>query len=223
MTTIPETAEEQMTEIWPSGKRRAAWYEQGGQRVGYRAWSEEGVLVMEQLLRDGVPQGHLRVWHENGHLCEEAWYEDGLEHGRTHQYDTNGVLIGGYSMDRGTGVDLWFAHPGVLSEERHMRNGQRHGYERWWDEDNRKVWEEGHFWEGLEHGIFRRWHHRGGLERGYPRYYVRGQRVSKRQYLRASVADPSLPPFRPEDQSPARSLPENVCAMIHHSGFASSP
>ncbi len=148
MNSIPDTAEELIIDTWQDGSRRSAGYEQDGQRVGYRAWSEEGVLVMEQVLRDGVPHGRFRIWHDNGQLNEDAWYEDGLEHGRTRQYDSDGALIGGYTMDRGTGVDLWFCRPGVLSEERHMRGGQRHGYERWWEEDNRRVWEESHFWGG---------------------------------------------------------------------------
>ncbi|HEU4322642.1 MAG TPA: hypothetical protein VFS21_05790 [Roseiflexaceae bacterium] len=215
MNTIPETAEELITDTWADGSRRSALYEQGGRRVGYRAWSEEGVLVMEQALREGVPHGQLRIWHDNGQLSEDAWYEDGLEHGRTRQYDWDGALIGSYTMDRGTGVDVWFHRAGVLSEERHMRAGQRHGYERWWDEDNQRVWEESHFWEGLEHGIFRRWGSRGGLARGYPRYYVRGERVSKRHYLRAAATDSTLPPFRPEEQSPARTIPDHVRALIH--------
>ncbi|GAB4197798.1 MAG: hypothetical protein OHK0022_16390 [Roseiflexaceae bacterium] len=215
MTEIPETAQEIVDQTWQGGARRAAWYEQDGQRVGYRAWSEEGVLLMEQALRDGVPHGRLRIWHDNGQLCEEGWYQDGREHGQTRQYDWDGTLIGSYTMDHGTGVDLWFMRPGVLSEERHMRDGQRHGYERWWDEDNLHVWEESHFWEGQEHGIFRRWNDAGGLARGYPRYYVRGQRVSKRQYLRAAASDPTLPPFRPEDQAPQRSIPEDVRAKIN--------
>ena len=80
--------------------------------------------------------GLFRTWHENGQLQEESTYYQGKEHGETKQYDENGVQIGSYIMDYGTGVDLWFYTAGVLSEERELRDGLRHGYERWWSGDN---------------------------------------------------------------------------------------
>ena len=113
-------------------------------------------------------------------------------------------------MVHGTGVDLWFMRPGVISEERHCLDGLRHGYERWWGEDNTRVWEESHFWHGVEHGIFRQWNRVGRLRRGYPRYFVSAQRVTKRQYLQATHRDSTLPIFIEEENLPVRQMPEEV-------------
>ncbi|KAB8140352.1 hypothetical protein F8S13_24285 [Chloroflexia bacterium SDU3-3] len=110
-------------------------------------------------------------------------------------------------MEHGTGVDLWFGGPGTLAEERHCLDGDRHGYERWWNSDNRTIWLEGHFWHGEEHGIFREWSARGRLRRGYPRYFVAGQQVDRRRYERARRVDPSLPPPLANENAPLRPLP----------------
>jgi hypothetical protein len=59
----------------------------------------------------------------------------------------------------------------------------------------------------IEHGVFRAWNARGRLRRGYPQYFVDGKRVRKRRYLKGSAADPSLPPFREEENRPDRKLP----------------
>ena len=109
-----------------------------------------------------------------GKFVKKALMYEGKEHGETRQYDENGVQIGSYIMDHGTGVDLWFQSPGVLSEEREYRDGQRHGYERWWRDDNQTIGEESHFWNGIEHGIFRRWNRQRKLSRGYPQYFIHG-------------------------------------------------
>jgi hypothetical protein len=109
---------------------------------------------------------------------------------------------------------LWFQAAGVLSEEREYRDGQRHGYERWWCADNQTVGEESHYWHGIEHGIFRQWNAQRRLRRGYPRYFVQGQRVTKRQYVRACHHDPTLPPFVADDNQPFRSCPEGGCQRI---------
>ena len=110
-------------------------------------------------------------------------------------------------MDHGTGLDLWRHSNGELFEERHLKSGGRHGFERLWGDGNTRVWSEQHFHDGLSHGIERRWNAAAKLKFGYPRYYVRGERVTKRQYLRAAKNDPTLPPFRPEENRPERTLP----------------
>lgn len=205
---IPESAREVIHETWESGARRSAFYTMDGQKVGYRSWTAEGQIDMEYGIRDGVQHGPFRTWHENGQLRELSFYEQGKEHGVTKQYDEDGRLIGSYTMEHGTGVDLWFSGPGTLAEERHCLDGDRHGYERWWNSDRRTVWQEGHFWHGEEHGIFREWNERGRLRRGYPRYVVAGQQVDRRRYERARRGDPSLPPPLASENAPQRPLPD---------------
>lgn len=206
-TMIPDAAQEIVEATFESGAKRTAFYELDGERVGFRCWSEDGSLGLEYGMRGGVMDGPFRAFWENGQLSEERTYVDGKEHGITRQYDADGALIGSYTMDHGTGVDLWFGYAGVLSEERHYLDGQRHGLERWWRGDNTTVSQEEHYWQGKAHGIFRQWNHQGRLRRGFPRYFVGGKRVTKRQYERARRADPALPPVVPEENLPNRQLP----------------
>jgi hypothetical protein len=206
---FPTSASEAILECWERGAKRSAHYLVDGARVGYRCWDEEGRLLMEYGLRDGLQHGLFRTWHDNGQLLERMWYERGKEHGTHEQYDADGNLIGTYTMVDGTGIDVWFGGPGILAEERQYQDGERHGFERWWNKDNQTVYEESHFWLGLLHGIVRRWNQAGRLRRGYPQYFVAGRRVSKRAYERSAHLDPTLPPFRREENLPARRLPDN--------------
>jgi hypothetical protein len=91
-----------------------------------------------------------------------------------------------------------------------MRDGELHGYTWWLDEDQASVTEERHYVQGSLHGIERKWNQHGRLRRGFPRYFLNGTRVNKRQYLRAAAADPSLPRFRSEESSPSRMFPEEI-------------
>ena len=80
--------------------------------------------------------------------------------------------------------------------------------------DQRSAERESHFAEGLEHGIQRDWDSTGRLRRGFPKYFINGEQVTKRQYLRAAKLDSSLPPFREEDNRPERQFPPEVAAAL---------
>jgi hypothetical protein len=67
---------------------------------------------------------------------------------------------------------------------------------------------------GEYHGIERRWNHRRKLHRGYPKYWVRGEAVTKRQYLKAAKSDKTLPRFRSRDNSPRRQFPPVVQKVL---------
>ena len=102
----------------------------------------------------------------------------------------------------GTGYDIWrwewwegFA---PVSEVHSMQDGVPHGYEWWMDADQRSLDHERHWSEGKYHGIERRWNHQRKLHRGYPKYWIRGEAVTKRQYLKAAKSDKTLPRFRAE-------------------------
>ncbi len=181
--------------------------------VGWRVRTPNGTLNSEFGKRNGRYHGLARRWTDEGVLIWQSFYLDGLEHGTARQYE-GGKLIGTYTMEHGTGLDLWRDEGGLLAEEHHMKHGYRHGYERWWGRDDRTVWQEFHFKMGVEHGIFRDWNIRGRLRRGYPQYFVDGKRVTRRQYLRAAASDPSLPPFRSEENQPFRKLPPEHFASL---------
>jgi hypothetical protein len=210
VSVIPDDAEEKVIRHGENGKKEAAVYLVDGKEIGFRVWDND-IVGMEYQVQNGVLHGYYRTWDSDGQLIEEATYIEGKEHGETVQYQ-NGVQIGSYIMDHGTGLDLWYNSPNVLAEEREYINGERHGYERWWSGDNQTVYIEEHYQHGIEHGIFRHWSikHSSKLSRGYPQYYIKGQRVDKRKYIRASRNDPTLPPFREEDNLPFRKLPDSV-------------
>jgi antitoxin component YwqK of YwqJK toxin-antitoxin module len=177
---IAPDAVEKIKDFWSAGVKKSAFYFINGEKVGYRWWDKNQWLCMEYGIKNEHMHGLFRTWHDNGKLSEEGFYVDGKEHGITKQYDFDGNLIGTDKMHYGTGVDLWYSEKGILSEERYLKNGDRDGYERWWNGDNKRVSSENHFQAGVEHGIYRQWNHEGSLRRGFPQYYVNGQKVNKK-------------------------------------------
>lgn len=53
----------------------------------------------------------------------------------------------------------------------------------------------------------------GRLDRGFPRFFVGGKRVSKPVYLKLAERDPSLPPYRADADLPVRILPERLLQL----------
>jgi hypothetical protein len=206
-SSIPEDAEEVLTGSFDENQ---LIYDcvVNGEKVGTRNRRADGRLNIETGWRGERPHGWRRFWDDRDNtLVWEEFMVDGREHGVVRQWSQS-RLIGWYLMDHGTGVDLWRNDDGSLSEERYLKDGQWHGFERWWShQSNTTTWLEKHFYENVEHGIERQWNGEGRIRRGYPRYFVNGQRVSKRQYLSACQRDPTLPPYRPEDDRPERPLP----------------
>ncbi len=207
---IPQDAVEEITEHWDNGTKKSAFYYLDGEKIGYRYWDEDERLLMEYDIKGNLRHGSFRTWYENGVLCEESFYVEGKEHGVTKQYDYEGNLIGTYQMNYGTGADLWYGNAGILSEERYCKNGERDGYERWWNDDNETIYSEQNFKDGIEHGIFRKWNQHGRFHRGFPQYFVNGQKVTKRQYLKACEQDESLPKYVAAEDDPHRLLPRHL-------------
>src|SRR5436305_3461473 len=90
-----------------------------------------------------------------------------------------------------------------------MCAGKPHGFD-WWLTHEGSLWWEYHWRHFARHGIEREWNADGRLRRGYPRYWVDGERVTRRQYLKAAAHDSSLPPFRPEENQPHRTSPPKI-------------
>ena len=142
----------------------------------------------------------------DGELSQITHYVDDLEHGQSKQY-SEGQLIGLYSLNMGTGIDVWFDAPDVLSEEHHMYQGKPHGPERWWNGDNQTIWREVHYVHGKRHGIERQWNEDDDeqpfLEEGYPKFWIDDQEVSKQDYLRHD----DVMPYDAKDDNPTRMPP----------------
>jgi antitoxin component YwqK of YwqJK toxin-antitoxin module len=207
-TVIPPNARQRIVERHPNGAKWKAFFYLNGQRVGWKRWDEQGHLFIECAMRQGLDHGLCRHY-DDGAVSWEVPCVRGKAHGISRQYARNGNLIGTSRWSQGTGVDLWYHDDGQLYEERHIRNGLRHGVERWWW-DERTVSSEYHFKQDIDHGIHREWNVKGRLRRGFPRYFIDGLRVTKRQYEHASENDPSLPKFHERDNKPSRELPRTL-------------
>ena len=229
-SSIPQSAEERIVATHGStGKKKTAEFAIDGKIVGYRFFDEEGNLALERPLKDnGIDGTQYYFGSVEGRLVVTFAepYRNGLAHGVVRQWAEDGTPIGTHSMKCGTGIDLW-RHRVMecsvevcrlkgyyLHEARYIKGGKWHGFEWWLNEDGKGVHEENHFHEDLQHGIERQWNHAGKLSRGYPRYWVRNERVTKRQYLRACAKDSSLPPFRADDNRPEREFPPEVAAAV---------
>ena len=217
ITSIPHEAEERVTEVYPDGTRKEVECWLNGQRVGRRHFHASGELRGECAFRVGVQHGMLYRWDEPSKLLSAEPYENGVPHGTAYQWADDGRLIGTYTLDHGTGIDLWWHDWSdgsvTLAEVHSMQDGAPHGFE-WWLNPDERLWWERHWQRWKLHGIEREWNTRGRLCRGYPRYWVHGERVTKRQYLKAAAQDPSLPPFRAEENEPQRTFPPEVAAHL---------
>ena len=182
-----------------------------GDVVGERCYESDGSLVVEIPLSDGNKQGIEYHWYETGELQSAEPYYDGKPHGVAKQWARDGTLMGTYTIEHGTGFDLWrdCLEDGLIfvSEVHSLRDGLPHGFEWWFYDDQRSVWIERHWIRGKLHGIEREWNEQHRLRRGWPRYFVGGERVNKRQYLRAAKQDSALPRFDESDNLPERHFP----------------
>ena len=188
-----------------------------GEIVGQRAYGEEGQLLTETPLRNGSKHGREYQWDDDGRLMLIEPYVNGKIHGTAKQYGRDGSIIGTYSLRHGTGYDIWRGESEdgsiYISEIHTLTDGLPHGYE-WWLRKPHIVWHEIHWHEGQYHGIERQWNFANKLRRGFPRYWIKGDRVTKRKYLRATKQDLTLPPFRLKDNSPRRRFPVAIEQLL---------
>jgi hypothetical protein len=230
---IPRDAKPVITLRYAIGRARIVEYRLAGQLVGVREFHETGELERESACRDDRLHGMQYEWSAPGRLLSAEPYADDLPHGTAYVWYIDGSLLGSYEMDRGTGVDLWWTWctdttsgvpvpgPPWLSEVHYLVDGSSHGCE-WWLRPDHSLWEERHWQHGALHGIEREWGTESRLRRGFPRYFLHGQQVTRRVYLRAQRAEPTLPAFRPEDNLPRRSFPPVVQAALKRP-FTESP
>ncbi len=216
-SSIPAEAKERVTARHIKSRRRyKTEYWIDGKLVGTRFFDEAGRIQTENPLRNGSLHGTMYCFDSPDQLGFAEPYVNGLAHGIARQWSQDGKLLGTYKMKQGSGVDLWRARKNwgtgltYLSEARYLRDGKRHGFEWWLNEDQRSVWEERHFQFDQLHGIERMWNSEGRLKRGFPKYWVNGSRVTKRQYVRACASDATLPTFRTSQNRPQRRFPPEI-------------
>jgi antitoxin component YwqK of YwqJK toxin-antitoxin module len=212
-SSIPEAAQEQVTVRYPGGQKRRADYFLDGELVGCRWFFKSGDPMMETPLRDGKRHGTDYTWSASGKLRSVESFVDGRSHGVATQWDSEGNLLGSYTMEHGTGIANWWGRDDdrrrYLAAVNYCKDGAPHGAE-WELLPDQMVFHERYWLHGQFHGIERMWNSQGRLRRGYPMYYVNGKRINKRQYVRACTHDPSLIPFREEDNKPERTFPPEI-------------
>ncbi|MDF2763546.1 MAG: hypothetical protein K0S81_540 [Rhodospirillales bacterium] len=220
-SSIPPGARPRIVRRHPSGAKERADYLLAGAVVGYRLYDERGVLIFDCGLRHGKPHGIAWRLDEPGQVLSATPYKHGLEHGLARQWSSDGRRrIGSYRMRNGTGIDLWwqetFTDPprAYLAEVRFVAAGQLHGFEWWVNEDQISVYEERHWRHGQLHGIEREWTGNGALRRGFPRFFVAGERVTRRIYERARAKDQSLPPYRAAEDRNRRTFPPEIARRL---------
>jgi antitoxin component YwqK of YwqJK toxin-antitoxin module len=162
-------------------------------------------------MRDGAVVGYQLEYHEGGIVYAEP-FVNGLLHGLAKQFDSHGRLLLVSPFKQGTGTDFWCDERGRLSEEHPLEAGKLSGTERWWNPDQKTVYSETEWLNGECHGATRHWT-AGRLDRGFPKFYVRGKRVSKPAYMKMAGGDPSLMPYRREADSPERDLPKRFLEL----------
>jgi antitoxin component YwqK of YwqJK toxin-antitoxin module len=214
-SSIPTDAVEQIESHHANGMKKAASYFVAREKVGYREWDEDGQLEFESAMRNGVRHGHEYRFQGNGRMLSKETYRNGQEHGVGKQWAEDGTLLVTWKLVNGTGLDLWCdTQTGTLAEEPYWPRKGELGYTRLWNGDERTVSQEYFCVLGKGyHGVWREWNAKGKLRRGFPRYYVNDVRVTRRQYLKACKADPTLVPYRAEEDRPGRALPGEYLAQ----------
>jgi antitoxin component YwqK of YwqJK toxin-antitoxin module len=193
-------------------------YYLGRNRVGQRVFSKGGTLEHEYSYKNGKRHGWEYDWNTAGRLRSAIPYDSGREHGTASDWGRSGALLGSYTMDDGTGLDLWwdeFDGKAQLTEARVVVDNHMDGYEYWFARSCAGVlWKEKWWSKGRLHGIEREWNERGKLRRGFPKYWVEGEQVDKRAYNRAAKKDPALRPFDIAENEPYRVFPPEVAAHL---------
>ncbi len=220
LTAIPNDAREDDRTGKPGGVRHKVVknYYVGRTYVGQRIFTADGALEYECSYRNGKRHGWEYEWDSNGVLLAAVPFENGREHGIVRQWSKSGTLIGSYTMNHGSGLDLWwneFDGKAYLTEARVVVDGLMEGCEYWFQwRDPGVLWKEKWWAGGKLHGIERQWSDSGRLVRGFPKYWIHGSRVDKRKYDRTAKRDTTLRPFCVDDNSPARVFPPEVAAHL---------
>lgn len=215
-SSIPATAKAVIEKCCGGCDDQCTAYYIGSEKVGCRFWHDNGEVELEYGLRAGQKHGNELWFYPNGELLSVEPYRNGRIHGICKQWGEDGRLLVTYRMVDGVGLDLWCdTRTGRLSEDTYFPGVGELGHQREWNNDEKTVWEEGFWLSGKGwHGIQRKWNQKTGrLRRGYPQYFVCGEKITKRQYIQACKTDSSLPPYRLEDDAPFRQLPAEYLAQ----------
>jgi len=214
-SSIPAKSLEKVEENFANGSKKSSFFIGNGQKVGFREWNEDGGLEFEYAIKNEAKHGREYQFYANGQVLEVTPYRNGILHGTGKQWSHDGWLLITYKLIKGVGLDLWCdSESGTLAEEMYWPGVGEPGYKRQWNDDEQTIWQE-YFWvlgKGF-HGVWREWNAKGGPRRGFPKFYVAGKVVTKREYLRKRKTDASLLPYSPAEDEPVRRLPAEYLAQ----------
>lgn len=207
---IPANAREVVDKSYQDGAKEQSSFFLGKNLVGRRIWWDDGrTAYLEYGIKDGEKHGYELTFYQDGLLSSAEPYRNGKMHGKAAQFARDGSTLICYVMKNGVGLDLWCDEDGNLSEELYWPRENELGFKRLWNEGNTSVrLEESWLADFGWHGILRKWNGNGRLCRGFPQFYVRGQRLTKRRYLLLWKSDKAIPPYLPEHDQPSRMLPQ---------------
>jgi len=120
---------------------------------------------------DGRFHGLYRTWHFNGQLAEELRYRHGFLHGISRQWNETGRLLGSFTMNHGTGTQLYWHQNRKLRLEINSFQGKFFGRTRTWLRDGTLVQET---------------------------YYISNLEVTRAAYLKAARRHPDWPQHKTE-------------------------
>ena len=186
--------------------------------VGYREYSLSGQIEHECAMAQGEKHGWEYEWYGNGRLTSAIPYCHGRVHGTARVWGESGLLLGSYTMEHGTGLDLWWVEnegTAQLSEAMVVNDNLMDGYDyRFaWYAPGQLKWEK--WWsKGELHGIEREWDLNGELRSGYPTYRIHDKQVDRQEYDRACRSDATLKPYSLEDNIPKRTFPPEVAQHL---------
>ena len=189
-----------------------------GQVVGQRAYDGDGNRRVETPLKNGKRHGREYIWDEEGALESVEPYVNGKLHGLAKQYNPKGKVIGTYRFVHGTGYDIWRHERDDgsigISEIFTVFDGALNGFEWWLRDDQHSVSHERNWKQGKYHGIERMWNHKNTFRRGYPKYWIDGQKVSRRVYLKAAEKDETLSSYKESENRPHREFPADIEKLL---------
>ena len=220
VSSIPADSRDEDITGKPGSVRRKVTknYYLGKSYVGMRVYSKAGLIERECSYQNGQRHGWQYDWYENGQLLSAIPYSNGREHGTASIWGTSGALLGTYTMDHGTGIDLWWIEldgKAQLTEARVVVDNKMDGYEYWFRWGEPGVLKKEKWWSNGElHGIEREWTDRDNLRSGFPKYYVRGHEVDRHAYDHEQSADSILRPYAEEDDRPFRTFPPEVAIHL---------
>jgi antitoxin component YwqK of YwqJK toxin-antitoxin module len=107
----------------------------------WKYYSKEGVLEVEQHIKNGLRHGNSLYYFPNGQISNDQNYVENKLTGSFKRFYENGFteMNGKYSNDLKTGEWVYFDNKGRLSIIENYKSGQKHGTQTQYDTNGNKI------------------------------------------------------------------------------------